>query len=432
MSIREGLITAGIVILVIVLGDLIRRYLQRNKLRMAIDKQFKDFPEADLSSELPNGGARAREIGEQLPWQTAARGVKPSRKEAKASRKEAKAGKTETCAEAWVIDPQLSGTREPDAEVDLLLELEFKGLGQGASRWMSQTGAEPSNRKPDAADSAAVEAAGRTEPKAAEAEQIDLERPVHELLQARQQATASSDVDTQTPPGTVGAVPEHREEQGAVKVQKQAHSSDSDAVAGAEAASSTPAEKPFDLCDSGPDPDVALSAADSTSRKRSKKAPQPNAAPSVAQAPAETPFEDEVLIINVQAKRMPFAGAPLFKLVEACGMEFGERGIYHRYEQSNGRGAMQFSMANAVQPGSFDPDASSPWSTPAVTFFLCLADPIERMNALECMLATAKCVADNLGGDLKDEHRSSLRTQTIEHYRQKVREFERKALTRGR
>lgn len=42
------------------------------------------------------------------------------------------------------------------------------------------------------------------------------------------------------------------------------------------------------------------------------------------------------------------------------------------------------------------------------------------------MLETAQCVVRNLGGELKDERRSVMTPQTIEHCRQRIREFERK------
>ena len=39
-------------------------------------------------------------------------------------------------------------------------------------------------------------------------------------------------------------------------------------------------------------------------------------------------------------------------------------------------------------------------------------------------------LANNLGGELYDENRSVLRAQTVEHYRQRIREFERQRLAR--
>jgi cell division protein ZipA len=48
------------------------------------------------------------------------------------------------------------------------------------------------------------------------------------------------------------------------------------------------------------------------------------------------------------------------------------------------------------------------------------------MQAFEFMLETAQCVVRNMGGELKDERRSVMTPQTIEHCRQRIREFERK------
>ena len=42
------------------------------------------------------------------------------------------------------------------------------------------------------------------------------------------------------------------------------------------------------------------------------------------------------------------------------------------------------------------------------------------------MLETAQTVVRNLGGELKDERRSVMTAQTIEHCRQRIREYERK------
>ncbi|OMH30067.1 cell division protein ZipA [Motiliproteus sp. MSK22-1] len=136
-----------------------------------------------------------------------------------------------------------------------------------------------------------------------------------------------------------------------------------------------------------------------------------------------------VLVINV-AGRNPLPGKPLFRLLEACAMEFGDMNIFHRYEDGPSQGAIQFSMANAIKPGYFDLSQADHFETPAVTFFLDMSEPRELMNAFDCMLATAQCVADNLDGQLKDENRSVMRSQTIEHYRQEIRDYERRRLAK--
>ena len=68
--------------------------------------------------------------------------------------------------------------------------------------------------------------------------------------------------------------------------------------------------------------------------------------------------------------------------------------------------------------------------TPGVSFFLSLPGPKDYMKAFDYMLETAQCFATNLEGELSDERRSVLTKQTIEHFRTRVREFERKQLSK--
>jgi cell division protein ZipA len=65
-------------------------------------------------------------------------------------------------------------------------------------------------------------------------------------------------------------------------------------------------------------------------------------------------------------------------------------------------------------------------------FFLTLPGPDDMMKAYDYMLETAQAVARNLGADVLDESRSVLTRQTMEHSRQKIRELERRMLTKAR
>ena len=128
-----------------------------------------------------------------------------------------------------------------------------------------------------------------------------------------------------------------------------------------------------------------------------------------------------VLIVTVVAKDQYLNGAALRHVVEACGMEFGDMAVFHRFEDGADQGAVQFSMANAINPGVFDIDNMDETATPGVSFFMSMDEPLDPKNALECMMATAETVATHLNGDLLDDDRSVLRPQTKEHYRERVR-----------
>ena len=136
---------------------------------------------------------------------------------------------------------------------------------------------------------------------------------------------------------------------------------------------------------------------------------------------------EEVIVVNVLAKNeQEFDGGKLQNLVEACGMQLGDMSIYHRHEYDFNKGPVQFSMANVLQPGTFAPELKN---TPGVCFFVRLPGPDQSMQAFDYMIETAQCVVRNLGGEMKDEQHSVMTPQTIEHCRQRVREFERRQLS---
>lgn len=156
--------------------------------------------------------------------------------------------------------------------------------------------------------------------------------------------------------------------------------------------------------------------------------------PEASQAAAEREDDlrepEEVLVINVMApKGEYFRGDVLLETVLERGMRFGSMNIFHHHEHATGEGGILYSMANIVVPGTFDLSTMKEFSTPGVSLFLALPVDGDSSNALEAMVATAKAIARDLGGELKDENRSVMTAQTIEHYRSRIKEFERKQLS---
>lgn len=166
--------------------------------------------------------------------------------------------------------------------------------------------------------------------------------------------------------------------------------------------------------------------------KRAKSAKKSAASKAKGEALASS-AEHEVLVINVDARPgQTFSGAAIKGLLEACGMKHGDMSIFHRHEEDDLLSPIQFSVANAVEPGYFDPDTIETTSTPGLSFFMSVPGPKDYLKAFEFMYETAKCLADNLQGELKDENRSVLTSQTVEHCKQRIREFERKQLCKTR
>ena len=143
-----------------------------------------------------------------------------------------------------------------------------------------------------------------------------------------------------------------------------------------------------------------------------------------------TDVEQVISILVTANDRQGFYGPQLLQLVKACGMVFGEMDIFHRFEDGLRLGKTQFSMANMMEPGTFELDDIDHLHTPGVVFFLGLPMAQDSMQAFDYMLETAQCLASNLGGGILDEQRSVMRPQTIAHCRQQIRDFERRHLTR--
>jgi cell division protein ZipA len=160
-------------------------------------------------------------------------------------------------------------------------------------------------------------------------------------------------------------------------------------------------------------------------------APRAPAAPGPGKLPRSE--QPEVFMLNVVARDpQGLRGDDILQILLACDLRFGDMNFFHRHEFEAGRGAIQFSVANMMQPGVFDIDNMTDMATPGLVFFLTLPGPEDMMQAYDYMLETAQAVARNLGADVLDESRSVLTRQTMEHSRQLIRELERRLLAKAR
>jgi cell division protein ZipA len=137
---------------------------------------------------------------------------------------------------------------------------------------------------------------------------------------------------------------------------------------------------------------------------------------------------EDLILINVLAPReQPFTGPKLVDALRANGLRYGDMNIFHRIDSTTR--AHQYSVANIIEPGTFDMAEVDDFRTPGVCFFMRLPGPEHPVEAFEDMHRVARDVAQRLGGELKDERRSVLTGQTVEHYRHRVAEFCRRRMS---
>ena len=147
------------------------------------------------------------------------------------------------------------------------------------------------------------------------------------------------------------------------------------------------------------------------------------AVPAASSAPAQD--FSEVLVLNVVARpNHEIAGVDLLQVLLANQLRFGDMAIFHRHVDGAARSPVLFSVANLVNPGTFDLNRISEFSTRGVCFFMMLPSVGNNMQAFDKMLEAAQQVRIALDADLKDDNRSVMTAQTIEHYRQRVRDFD--------
>ena len=104
--------------------------------------------------------------------------------------------------------------------------------------------------------------------------------------------------------------------------------------------------------------------------------------PSKQEKLADRPPAKEVLVINVLARDSRiFDGARLLQSLLNTGMRYGDMSIFHQYSNKDGTGQILFSLANGVEPGTFDIENIEAIETSAVSFFMGLPGPGEPMKA---------------------------------------------------
>ena len=119
-----------------------------------------------------------------------------------------------------------------------------------------------------------------------------------------------------------------------------------------------------------------------------------------------------------------FLGSDLLQVLLACNMRYGETNILHRYADSHrNSGAVDFSVANMLEPGVFDLENLSGFRTPGITLFMAVPGPKNPLSVFNMMLETANCVAQTLNGVLLDDERSNATQQGINHYRDRIRQI---------
>jgi cell division protein ZipA len=152
-------------------------------------------------------------------------------------------------------------------------------------------------------------------------------------------------------------------------------------------------------------------------QKHSETAPD-----NVPQASKSTATAESIITVRLFPSGHALGSDKVILALRAAGLKHGRYGIFHRHEDEFDDEA-RFSVANLTEPGSFDLTNLTEKKIPGMSFFMVLpgkSDPVARFDD---MVATARELARELEGELRDENGSSWSIQRERYVREEIIEY---------
>lgn len=144
--------------------------------------------------------------------------------------------------------------------------------------------------------------------------------------------------------------------------------------------------------------------------------------PAPAKPEPEPPTRQQrIVAIRLIGGDHKIAGGDLRRALAGEGLEYGRYSIFHRLGQGT---RPIYSVASLVEPGSFDTERMDAMGFPGISLFAVFPGPLPAPQAFDEMLATARRLAERLGGVLQDDAGSSLTGQRVLSIREELVHFE--------
>ena len=135
-------------------------------------------------------------------------------------------------------------------------------------------------------------------------------------------------------------------------------------------------------------------------------------------------IQPEVLVLSVvMPQNQIIQGAALLPMLLTLGLKYGEMNIFHRHQDNAGTGPITFSLANMMNPGTFDLDSMETYATRGVTLFMMLPNTNNAFEVYQQMLSAAKQISEEFNAKILDDKRNVMTKQTEQHYVSRIRDF---------
>ena len=128
----------------------------------------------------------------------------------------------------------------------------------------------------------------------------------------------------------------------------------------------------------------------------------------------------DIVVLNVLTDAERIKGQELLEFLMENEMSYGEMEIFHKLDN---QGEVLFSLANAIEPGTFDLSDIEEFEIQGVTLFMQIDGANQAERIFDDMLELARKISGKFSSQIFDGTRSALTQQTIGHIRQNIREM---------
>lgn len=139
--------------------------------------------------------------------------------------------------------------------------------------------------------------------------------------------------------------------------------------------------------------------------------------PNEEETSTEPPPVPELITVYIMTTSddQRFTGDRINSAARSCGLVFGDMDIYHRLDDAD---RPVFSLANMLNPGSFDPATMLELQTTGLAVFMQLEMVEDPDAAIDDMLSSAYQISELLGGRLCNHKHTEISQQDTEEYRE--------------
>ena len=139
----------------------------------------------------------------------------------------------------------------------------------------------------------------------------------------------------------------------------------------------------------------------------------------IEQPPIESePLPEMIVTLRLMARdRGGFPAEQFILALREHGMRHGRYGIFHAHDETED---VIYSVANLVEPGTFNLAQVKTDRYPGISLFLVLPGPRDPLEAFDSMISLGKSLALEFSGDLLDEQGGMLSVPRERYLREEI------------